>query len=55
MPKTIEVTYYRPGVYGVRPEPDNRQFEYLLPTQDMMLETVSMILDESAMNEKGKD
>ena len=44
--KTIEVKYYRPGVYGVRPEPDNLNFEYLLPTEEMMRETITLLLKE---------
>jgi len=44
---TIEVTYYRPGVYGVRPERDNLNFEYLLPTEDMMHETIRLILNQA--------
>lgn len=45
--KTIEVTYYRPGVYGVLPDPENRNFEYLLPTTLMASETVKLILDDA--------
>jgi hypothetical protein len=44
--KTIEVTYYRPGVYGVRPERDNLNFEYLLPTEEMMHETIRLVLNQ---------
>ena len=46
-PKEIAVTYYRPGVYGVRPEPENLNFEYLLPTTLMASETVKLILDNA--------
>jgi hypothetical protein len=44
--QTIVVTYYRPGVYGVRPEPDNLNFEYLLPTAAMMHETINVLLQQ---------
>ena len=47
MIKTIEITYYRPGVYGVRPDPENLNFEYLLPTTTMASETVKLILDDA--------
>ena len=47
MVKEINVTYYRSGVYGVRPDPENLNFEYLLPTTTMASETVKLILDDA--------
>ena len=49
--QTIVVTYYRPGVYGVRPEPDNLNFEYLLPTAAMMHETINMLFSKEVNDE----
>ena len=46
MSKTIQVTYYTKGVYAVRPDPDNPNFEYLLPTEEIMYQTIGLILKE---------